>query len=97
MKEVDMKETQQAVTYEDRGGESPATAIIIHGAPDSGAGVHSEYEFLCARFGVRGHDWEMQMQELGATDGRHWDRLTIKLANGTKRTLYFDISEFYDM
>ena len=89
------KEPMSPITYEDRGGDSPATSIIIHGAQNEYVGVAAEYEFLAKKFGTANKDWKIVVQSTGETDGRRWDRMTLKLADGTMKTVYFDITEFF--
>lgn len=90
-----MKESGSAITYEDRGGESPKTSIVIHGAANHIAGVAAEYAFLARKFGEQGRDWKLEMQAVGETEGRRWDMMCVKLTDGTRKTFYFDITEFY--
>jgi len=90
-----MSNGQHRITFEDRGGGTLGTSIIVHGAPDNAAGVHAEYEFLARKFGTRGADWRPLRQSTGETKGRRWDRIVVALANGRKKAVYFDITEFF--
>jgi hypothetical protein len=74
-------------------GESIEEAIVIH-AQSSMDGVPKEYEWLEKRFGRRGQDWIMRSQELSGHANRIYDVITIQLADGSDRQIYFDITNF---
>jgi hypothetical protein len=83
------------LSYEDRGGETPDTSIIIH-ASSHFVGVLAEHALLGKKLGVENRDWRLEMQALGGSGKRLWDMMVVKLKDGTSRTVYFDITEFYD-
>ena len=86
---------QQSVTFEGGSGESPANAVIIRGAPNSMAGVQAEYRYLKQHFGQRNLKWRLLKQYLLQTGDKTFDVITIELADGAKRIIYFDITEFF--
>ena len=81
--------------FEDRGGTTPETAIIIHGATTNVIGVLAEYVYLSHRFGFHHKDWTLELQAVGDSGGRTWDMIVVKQVDGTVTTRYFDITEFY--
>lgn len=84
-----------ALAYEGGDGDSPEDAIRIRGAVGEFDGVGAEYDYASAAHGKRDRDWRLERQTLINKLGRVYDRLDIALAGGGRRTLYFDITEFY--
>jgi len=80
--------------FDERGGKTPETAIIIHNAVNHVVGVVAEYLYLSDEFGERGKDWNLEMQALGESNERKWDMMIVRLADGSTTTRYFDITEF---
>jgi hypothetical protein len=80
---------------EDRGGETPSTSIII---PTSShfVGVLAEYACLAKKFGKQDVDWKLEMKAVGGNKERLWDMMVVKLKDGTEKTIYFDITEFFE-
>ncbi len=76
-------------------GDSVADAVEIHGAVNELDGVRAEYRYLAEKLGERGKDWDLVMQALLEVDGKHYDRMDVALADGTRTTVYFDISAFF--
>ena len=70
-------------------------AIVIRGATDSIAGIQEEYRQLAKMFGKQGRDWDLEFQRLAHKGGRDYDDMHIRLADGTKRVVLFDITEFF--
>jgi hypothetical protein len=75
-------------------GESMATAIVIK-APNSQIGVAKEYEWVAKHYGRPRVDWNLVSQALLDEDGRYYDLLHIRLADGTEKQFYFDITDFF--
>jgi hypothetical protein len=75
-------------------GESFEEAITIH-ARSSAEGVPKEYAWLELRFGRRGKDWKLISQSLCLREERSYDVLHIRLADGSEKKFYFDITEFF--
>jgi hypothetical protein len=75
-------------------GDSPKNAVVIQNVENHRAGVAAEYLYLQQNFGVRDLDWRLVMQALLEGD-RPLDRVTIELADGTQKDVYFDVSEFF--
>ena len=70
-------------------------AVIIRGAPNEALGVQAEYRYLAREFGRPGVDWEPVGQGLVERGGRAYDEMHIKLADGSERTIFFDITQFF--
>ena len=83
------------VTYAGGTGDSIETAVIIHGAANQMQGVDAEYRYVAQKFGPPGQAWDLENQALLQHEGKHYDLLNIRLEDGTKRAIYFDISAFY--
>lgn len=67
-----------------RDGSTPDKAIIV----DS---IAAEYQWVRDNCAGYAH----VMQALQQIDGKPYDVLTMRAANGEARTIYFDISRFY--
>lgn len=76
-------------------GASLADAVEIHGVANHFAGVDAEYRYLSDQFGERGKDWDLLGQVLLEEHGKHYDQMEIVLADGTRKTIYFDLSAFF--
>lgn len=83
------------VMHNDNIGDSLETAVVIHGASNSGEGIKAENQYLSEKFGQRGLDWEKKEQSLIGKEDRHYDKLDIELKDGTNKTVYFDVTEFF--
>jgi len=70
-------------------GDSFKTAIKIDSVP-------AEYEYLSQKYGMRNKDWRLERQKLRAKGEKHYDILDIILFSGSRMSIYFDITEFYD-
>ena len=85
----------EPVSYSGGDGLSEKNAVKIH-AKASVMGVPAEYAYVEKQYGEKGVDWILETQSnLEADDGRSMDCLEIKLRDGSKVALYFDISEFH--
>ena len=75
-------------------GDSREDAILIKNAENHQAGVRAEYLYLQERFGKRDVHWKLFMQaKLKGEKPVDW--LVIRLIDGTTKSIYFDISEFF--
>ena len=81
--------------FDDRGGGTPETAIVIYGAASHFVGVAAEYIFLCYRFGEPRKDWTRGIQSVGNWDGRKMDVILVTFPDRPPIRRYFDITEFY--
>jgi len=76
-------------------GSSAAQAVKIN-VSSSRLGTPAQYVWLELEFGKRGTDWDVEMRGHGKqADGRVLSTFNIRLANGTHKTVVFDISSFY--
>ena len=86
---------RRGIIFEGGPGDVIERAVIIRGAPNEALGVEAEYRYLARKFGRPGVDWELVGQGL-LDRGRHkYDEMHIKLAGGTQRTIFFDITQFF--
>jgi len=79
----------------EKSGLSIEEAITILEVESDFEGVIAEYEYLERKFGKRGTDWELEMQALIQKDNRYYDKIKLKLSDGTQQTIYFDITSFF--
>ena len=83
------------VKYTGKDGSSLNSAVRIEEAENESAGIAAEYAWLAQKFGVQGKDWTLIMQALMQDKGRSYDMMSVKLADGTEKTVYFDITDFF--
>jgi hypothetical protein len=76
-------------------GSSVANAILIKGAHGEMDGTSSEYQYLALLYGPQNTAWKLDQQSLLSNSGKRFDAMAIVLADGTKKTVYFDISEYF--
>ena len=86
---------QSSIKFAGGPGDSPDNAVIIKGAPNSVAGIQAESRYLQQRFGQENNKWRMFKKDLIQTDGKTFEVITIEMAGGAKRDIYFDISGFF--
>jgi hypothetical protein len=77
-------------------GETPATAVVIAGAPSYVAVVAGEYQFLRKRFGQQGKDWRLLKKEVYQDRDKVYDLFIIEIPKkGAKEMIYFDITKYF--
>jgi len=81
--------------YSGKDGSSIKNAIKILGARDEIEGIRAEYQWLAEKFGEQGKGFTLEMQSLVDDGRRKYDRMDIMLADGTRKTIYFDITDFF--
>ncbi len=79
----------------DNGGDSIDHAIVILEASHQ-EGVDAEYMVLAQKFGPENVAWKFITQELLNNDNKFFDKLVIKLNDGSEKAVFFDITDFYD-
>jgi hypothetical protein len=67
------------------------SAVVIIGAPSEAVGARAEYSYLAAHFPGS----KVNRQALLSQNGKSYDRLDITTADGTEKTIFFDISGFF--
>ena len=83
------------ITFKGGPGDTPETAVVILGAPNSMAGIAAEYSYLKKKFGRENVDWMLTRQSVLQQKGKVYDRMDLDLKDGSKKTVFFDISEFF--
>jgi hypothetical protein len=79
------------IRYKGGNGSTKEQAIIILGAESELEGVDAEYEFIQRLY----NDFELESQTFIGEEDKKYDLLTIKLSDGSKKELWFDITDFY--
>jgi hypothetical protein len=79
------------IQYKGGDGSSKEQAIIILGAANETAGVDAEYDYLESKYGV----FEIESQTYIGDKDKSYDVLNIKLADGIREEIWFDITNFY--
>ena len=75
-------------------GDSPSSAIVIKKTPKGLSAAGAEHLILTQRFGKHGEGWTLAQQELIKQDGRVFDVSHVILSGGTRRVLYFDVTDW---
>jgi hypothetical protein len=75
-------------------GDSLQSAIVIKKTPKGFSAAGAELLFLTQRFGERGTGWTLKHQDLLQVDSKTYDTYTVVLADGSERSLFFDITEW---
>jgi hypothetical protein len=76
-------------------GDRAETAVVILGAPNSFAGIAAEYAYLKKQFGRENVDWNLTRQSVLQQKGKVYDRMDLDLKDGSRKTVFFDIGEFF--
>ena len=72
-------------------GGSIESAVVIRGAKHETEGISAEHRYLSAHFG----SWFLKRQALLNQKGRVYDLMEITDQNGNRRSVYFDITDFF--
>ena len=88
------KPKRNFISFEGGPGDSKENAVVIY-APDTILGVLCEYQYVGNQCGIRNRDWKLHMQSLISGNGKNYDVLDIEMKDGTRRSFYFDITDFY--
>jgi hypothetical protein len=75
-------------------GDTIDTAIVVKKTPRGMTAAAAEYLFLSRRFGIRDQTWRLERQDLITKDGRTFDTFQIRLADGSSRELFFDVTDW---
>ena len=75
-------------------GNSIKNAIIID-APNTIDGVIQEHDYIDQLCSFINCDIESMDQTLIKENQRYYDKFTIKIGDGSKRILYFDVTSFF--
>lgn len=81
--------------YIEKSGKSKKEAIVVLDVEDEREGVRAEYEYLEKILGQRGVDWNLEEQFLLRENEMVYDKLVVKLADGSKKEIYFNITFFF--
>lgn len=81
------------IQYSDNRGISSEDAIVISGATSHQEGIEAEYRYLVKNF--PGH--RVNRQALKNHQGRFYDEMELRLADGTSTKVYFDITQPYGL
>ncbi len=84
-----------SITFKGGAGDTPETAVVIAGATNSMQGIAAEYRYLRQKFGRENADWYLFRQSVVQQGGRIYDRMELRLQDGSPKTVFFDISEFF--
>ena len=79
------------IQYKGGDGSSKEKAIIILGVDSELEGVDAEYDYIKRKYGY----FEMDSQILLDEGDKQYDKMNISYAQGKKKELWFDITEFY--
>ncbi|MGB8993326.1 MAG: hypothetical protein WCD80_14825 [Desulfobaccales bacterium] len=89
------KSQQAGLTFKGGSGDTPATAVIIAGAPDYVAVVDGEYLFLAKTFGKQNQAWQVVKKDVYQHDDRVYDVITIEFPHEVRQQVFFDITTYF--
>ena len=89
------KTKNESISFEGNQGDCQENAVVIH-APNSIIGIMAEYKYIEKQYGDRNVDWKLFMQSLITGNGKSYDLLTIEMKDGTKKSFFFDITDFFE-
>lgn len=79
------------IQYKGGDGSSIEKAVIILNTKSDVEGVDAEWRYLDSHY----KGWHLDEQTLIFEKDGQYDIMTIKLSDGTKKELWFDITNFY--
>ena len=80
--------------YSGGNGTSFETAIVINTISTS-VGIPAEFKYISNIYGQKNVDWFVVSQSLMTKPNKYYDVLLIKLSNDDKKSIFFDITQFY--
>ena len=83
------------IEYSNHDGRTFETAIIITGAETAPVGIDAEYKYVASKLGEESVHWELVQQTLIHGENDDFDILEVKTKDGTLKTYYFNISNFF--
>ena len=83
------------ITFSGGPGDTPETAVVISGALNSIQGIAAEYDYLRQKFGRQNVAWNLIRQGILQQGDKVYDRMDLDLKDGGRKTVFFDISEFF--
>ena len=89
------KSAKPIISFSGGPGDTTATAVVISGAPNSRVGIDAEYYYLMKKIGQPQVDWKLKRQSVLREKGKVYDRMEIELKEGGKKSVFFDITEFF--
>ena len=75
-------------------GNAMHNAIVIKKTPKGLSAAGAELMLLTRRFGKRNEDWTLERQDLLRDGARVFDTYDVVLADGGRRSVWFDITEW---
>ena len=83
------------LTFSGGSGDTPATAVIVQGAPDYVAVGAGESQYLEKRFGKPNQDWQVAEKEIYEDGTKIYDLIRIEFPHSAKQSVYFDITKYF--
>src|SRR5262245_19560383 len=83
------------ITYSGGDGETMEEAVIIQGANNDLVGTLAEFQWLAEEFGQKDVDWRLETHSHGRMNEKEIDTIVLRLASGTRKTIYFDVTESF--
>ncbi|NOX18957.1 MAG: hypothetical protein GXO87_11840 [Chlorobi bacterium] len=81
--------------YIEKSGESKKDAIVVLDVENEREGVRAEYEYLEKLFGQRNIDWKTEAQYLLMENEMVYDKIVIRLSDGKKKEIFFNITFYF--
>ena len=88
------KTENDLISVEGGPGDCKENAVVIH-APNCIAGIRAEYKYIDNLCGVQNQDWNLIGQFKLSGNGKDYDMMTIETKDGTRKSFYFDITDFF--
>lgn len=89
------KNSNKDIYFQGGTGNSITAPVIIKGAKNHLDGIAAEYIYLNSHFKTPDVDWKLIKQNTLRYRDKFIDLIEIELADGTKKNIYFDITNFF--
>lgn len=80
--------------YSGGDGSTLENAVVVNAATEQ-KGVPAEYNYISAKHGQRGRNWQLHSRSVEEKNGKHYEIMDIITSEGEHRPYCFDITEFY--
>ncbi|HID25282.1 MAG TPA: hypothetical protein EYP23_02305 [Thermoplasmata archaeon] len=84
------------VRYVGSNGESLEDAVVILDAKNEIETTFAVHDFLERKLGKLAKDWDLEEETIIEMDDRYYDKMDVFLADGTRKTIYFDITSCWE-
>lgn len=86
--------TDNIISFNEVKDFSGGMTVIMSGVKTESEAISAEYKYLENNFGPRKIAWTLEKQLFIEKDNKYFDRMVLRMNDGTEKDILFDITEF---